>query len=275
MDIIINDTQKKSFDNVESSYSPIEPFYRNILLSILGSSESIPLANLLRSIYKRHGEWFIFTPIHWDVTHNDAMLTAFGKELGLSTTDSEDYMQQIYNFLKEDIEEILFHSPDIWLVKMRNAPKLYSPAPDDSCHHSLFPIISKMDDTHYWQRVFTEIQMFIASTQFTASSPRKDTCNGVWIWGHGAMPYRNTTLWYRDEALFSVLSEMGDAVFLEDSKADTVREGDIVILSQWDENLKALLQPSLKRYESQWYWNDMREVKPPNSLLRRLWRKVL
>lgn len=61
----------------------------NFLLNLGYNPENPPVADLLKKYHRLEGKWLVLTPVHWEATHNDAMVVALGKNLQLEQHESK------------------------------------------------------------------------------------------------------------------------------------------------------------------------------------------
>lgn len=187
MDVVINANK----DNPPAGTAPLtthSDFWLNALTQLGQDPVHTPLADLFRIHHKLDdGEWLIISPIHWQVTHNDAMITAYGDELNLDDAVARIWFAEISQFLAQDGFKLIYHSPYYWLLNAANKAPLTSPNLPLLKHQSLMPILAELDNTMYWQRLFTELQMFLASHPLNAARDRIIPINGVWFWGGGKL----------------------------------------------------------------------------------------
>ena len=87
--------------------------HNNALLQLLACFDydinTPPLADLLRTTHHLEGEWLILSPMHWEATHNDAMITAIGEELNLTDEQSNHWFNLYANFLAEESLLLKYH----------------------------------------------------------------------------------------------------------------------------------------------------------------------
>jgi hypothetical protein len=163
MDVIVNAIKPSSPPGVEALTTQHD-FWLNCLVQLGQDPLYTPLAELFRQqLNLEAGDWYIISPIHWEVTHNDAMISAYGDALNLSESLSRIWFEELSQFLAQDGFVLIYYSPAHWLMKVTNhtlVPALKSPNLKDMEHQSMMPVLATLDPTLYWQRLLTELQMF-------------------------------------------------------------------------------------------------------------------
>lgn len=131
-----------------------------------------------------NGDWIIATPIHWQATHNDAMIVALGDELQLTQDQAYAWFNVIAEFLAEVGISMHYHDCYRWLLSVDHKPTIISPSPYEIKHRSLMPFFAHMDPSHYWQGLLTEIQMFLSNHELN-NKQTPFTINGLWLYHQG------------------------------------------------------------------------------------------
>ena len=115
VDIIINaDLERKPASSIDIIH--YSNYYSNILACLAYDIDSPPLADLLRSYYGLEGAWLVATPIHWQATHNDALLRASAPNLKLSAHESCAWFEAFKEFIAVDGIESYYHNAHTWLI---------------------------------------------------------------------------------------------------------------------------------------------------------------
>ncbi|WP_131783399.1 hypothetical protein [Legionella gresilensis] len=185
MDVILNDN---NFSTAPQNSKPLITqgnFELNFLTTLGYESSQPPLGDLLRQYYNLEGEWLVASPISWQASHNDAFIVAANNDLELSDEESHAWFKEVEQFLIEENFSMYYHSPNIWLIKVTNKPPLNSQPVHLIMHKSLMPFLEEMDNTFYWQRIFTELQMFLSNHNYNQQRLNKPTVNGLWFYGRG------------------------------------------------------------------------------------------
>lgn len=312
MKIIIN----AELRDIPQKITPIKgfnDFWVNCLAALGYDPQYTPVADLLRRYHgERPGHWLVMTPVHGQVTHNDAMLIQAGESFHFTEAQSQIWFEEIQQFLAQDLFTFIYHDPVHWLVRLPDngsIPLPHSPNVQHILHQSLMPYLAALDPTQYWQRLLTELQMFMSAHPFnTAHSITRGevlSCNGVWFWGGGVLESDKDTAQLAnyvidDPALIEVFKqekvltprmlralcaesidpapkarEVEDGTsqcqpILKQQLARNISQEDVVIVSQADQSLLQELQYRNNRISCDWYWNNTAYHKKRRSLLQRL-----
>jgi hypothetical protein len=132
-------------------------------------------AQMLQKQHGLTGVWMIASPVHWEATHNDAMICYAGATLNLSDEASRRLLMMFADFIAEDNIRLHYHDATTWLLQAegRQAPKALPVS--QLLNQSIKPALHALEETPYWLRFMTEAQMF-----FSAQS---SIVNGLWVWG--------------------------------------------------------------------------------------------
>jgi len=138
------------------------------------------------------GAWLIVSPVHWEATHNNAMMVAAGEGLELSDEASKKLYTAFAAFLAEDNIQLHYCNASTWLLLCERevAPKtqpLYI-----ALQSSMHALLASLKSTPFWLRFMTESQMFLSGqVQGDAAYP----INGVWIWPAAQRKSIGSYLW--------------------------------------------------------------------------------
>jgi hypothetical protein len=256
MDVVINESKDNSPAGV-ASLTTQGDFWLNALAQLGQDPVNTPLADLFRFHHQlEEGEWLVVSPIHWQVTHNDAMIVAYGEELNLTEAVAPIWFAEISQFLAQDGLKLVYHSASCWLLNATGKAPLISPNLPVIKHQSLMPILAELDHTMYWQRLFTELQMFLANHPLNSARDRAIPINGLWFWGGGKLisesqqamrPIFTDDLIVSDSFAQSLAIDLDKVVFDEEPlvamaypKAETVEQ----------------LEQLTRKKTVNWYWNN-------------------
>ncbi|KTC96624.1 hypothetical protein [Legionella erythra] len=268
MDVIIN----SACDDIPARSIPLvtQGHYLTNTLAALGYDPvNPPLADLLRRYHKLEGDWLIATPIHWQATHNDAMIIAAGDELALNEPLAKIWFAEVSQLLKEDGFELVYHSPDLWLVNTGGKGAGQFPAIHSMLHQSMMPVLQNMGESMFWQKLMTELQMFMSTHPLNSAKNRSMPVNGLWFWGGGELHTdHHRPLLSNDDLLLTVFPAcrvLHEATF----PADSV----IVIGDGHPDAVTKLLKITAKTKRTQWYWNNAAYQCKRLPWWSRLWKK--
>ena len=125
------------------------------------------------------GAWLIVSPVHWEATHNNAMMVAAGVGLELSDEASKKLYTAFAAFLAEDNMQLHYCNAETWLLlcERETAPK--TQPLHIALQSSMHALLADLKSTPFWLRFMTESQMFLSGqVQADAAYP----VNGVWVW---------------------------------------------------------------------------------------------
>src|SRR3990167_8472896 len=194
MDVVMNASQD-NFPAGATTLNTQGDFWLNVLVQLGQDPMYTPLADFVRLYHHLdEGQWLLTSPIHWQVTHHDAMMTAFGDELHLDESVAHVWFAEISQFLAQDGLTLIDHSPYYWLLNAVGKAPLTSPNLPVIKHQSLMPILAELDSTMYWQRLLTELQMYLATHPLNTARDRVIPINGVWFWGGGHLRHSEASL---------------------------------------------------------------------------------
>ncbi|KTC74864.1 hypothetical protein Lbir_0654 [Legionella birminghamensis] len=270
MDIIINGLADDCPSNGKA-LATLGNYWFNVL-NILDSNPKNPaLGDFLRRYHQLSGDWIVASPIHWEATHNDAMIVAIGEMLELSDAEARDLFQEVQQFLKQDNLTAYFHDTHLWLIQLNDKPYLASQSLPHILHHSLLPILKNLDESLYWQRLFTEMQMLFSSR---SGLSLKDgfNANGLWFHGEGEFHFSaKRQILTDDKRLIEAFPGFIQAL----ESTDKLNKNTVICLQnpQW---LAALLDKAKnKGLAVQCYWNNIACQIPKQNRLIRLWRSLI
>lgn len=247
------------------------PTYGMALLNMLRGlgydAESPPLADLLQRQYNLEGEWAIVSPIHWQASHNDALIVAVGKELALTQEESQKWFRLFDDFFAEEGMLMQYHTPDLWLISISNKPALNAKPAYLLRQRSLLPQLATLDDSLYWQKFITESQMLLASL------PNNGTFNGVWVWGNTKPSMTPTLKVCADNAFFETASLAALRTTLY-TPSIRLKDYQMLVLSDMSQ-LSDAHQQELKQLSVSWYWNNVACHQPKTNCLKRFWRHFI
>ncbi|MCL9684284.1 hypothetical protein [Legionella maioricensis] len=265
MDVIINSACDFIPEHSKSLVSQGKPILN--FLSCLGyGAADPPLADVLRRVHGLDGEWLILSPMNWMATHNDAMIVAADKDLQLDEGTLKYWFQLYSDYLAEEHIRLYYHDAETWLLHAINKPPIKAKPVHQLINHSLMPELAQLDSSMYWQKFFTEGQMFFAS------HPNKSLLNGVWLWGGAVLADKKKIPVCADEQFFSVAQICSENVTLYNPSVQ-LKQYSILLLSDVD-ILSKQHQEELKKMPVCWYWNNSAYALKDLNWLTRLWRNL-
>lgn len=240
--------------------------YWNLLVCMGYDPLNLPAAAFISQMDHLKGEWVVLSPIHWQATHNDAMITAIAQDLQLNTAQETYWFNQYKHYVASDGYQLHYHDQYLWLLQNPNNRSLHAKPAYQLVNHSLMPELAKLDPSMFWQKMFTESQMFFAS------QPNDSLLNGVWAWGNAPLAEHQSFTICAEQSLMQAASLCSkDVVLYHPSlnlkKFHTLLITDTTILS-------AAHQDQLNSMSAHWYWNNNAYAMRASNGLTRLWRKL-
>lgn len=275
MKIIIN----AELQDTPQKITPIisyKNFWVNCLAALGYNAHYTPVADLLRRYHgEEAGRWLIMTPVHGRVTHNDAMLVQAGDSFHFSEAQSKIWFEEIKQFLAADHFTLIYHDPAHWLVKLPDEGTVslpHSPNIQEVLNQSLMPYLAQLDASQYWQRLLTELQMFMAghplNTAQHISSGAALSCNGVWFWGGGVLDnIEQTPHFLTDDPVLLALFPHSQ---LWQEHQILMSQEKLVIVPVSHQRSIEILQHSNHRISCEWYWNNLAYSKKRLSWLQKI-----
>lgn len=267
MDVIVNAIK----DDVPVGSEPLHglgDYYANILVGLGYKSDHLPLAALLALYHQQPGHWLIATPIHWEATHNDAMIVAAGQALELTENESRRWFTEVAQFLHADHFQPVFHDAQTWLFNLDNKPKITSHSIQSVLHQSIMPLLNALDKTLYWQRLITELQMYLSTHPLNKERESKLAINGVWFWGEGELTIPHQRPFATDDEtllkLGSYISPLTPSI--------TLQKDHILVINDVKQIEFCHLDDKMRKNKIHWYWNNMAYSMPVGHWWSRLWR---
>lgn len=159
----------------------------NLLVCLGHKVDRAPVADILRKLHGLEGRWLVVSPIHWQVTHNDAMIVAFGHDLGLDEKSGRDWFAAFTKFVVNQGMKTHYHNPYTWLMQVEDNLTINSKSVATILHKSIMPELEKLDSTLYWARFITESQMYLSNHPLNKLNNTCYPINGIWVWGGGSL----------------------------------------------------------------------------------------
>ena len=110
-------------------------FYHNILSCLGYDASKPPVADLLRQFHGLDGSWVIASPIHWQATHNDVMLTAVGENLHVSEHEGALWFEALVDLVLPLNMRCFKHNAYTWLIQLTDAYLAPNAAPVHTLSH--------------------------------------------------------------------------------------------------------------------------------------------
>jgi hypothetical protein len=237
----------------------------NLLVSLGYNPLDFPFADALRRFHHLEGSWLVLTPAHWQASHNNAIIAAYGKELELSNTESHDWFKLFADYLAVDGIELYYHDASTWLLSAHDKPPLNAKPISQIINQPLMHELAQLDSSMYWQKFFTESQMFFAS------QPNESALNGVWLWGGAPLIEKDRSICV-DEHFMALAQICSSNVTLYNPSVN-LKKFKILLMNNLD-NLSEHHKEQLKKIPSRWYWNNSAYAVNNYNWFTRLWRNL-
>ncbi len=228
-------------------------YHHNILLCLGYKPDNLPLANFLALYQQLPGRWLVASPIHWQATHNDAMIVANGQELELTEQESRLWFSEVAQFLHADQFTPVFHDAHTWLFKIDDKPQITSQSPLTILHQSIMPILTRLDTSFYWQRLITELQMYLTAHPLNEKRQPKLAINGLWFWGEAEFSFSgNRTVVTDDEVLLNHTHQFSPL-----TPMTVIKKNHLVIINDPKQIEFCNLTAKMRKNKVHWYWNNL------------------
>ncbi len=265
MDVIINACCDKELPlsvPIEKSDSIAEQ-----LLYCLGyTQQTMPLAAVLAKTRQLTGAWAVITPCHWEASHNNVMLTAYGKQLHASKPQWQDCFDRLIHHWSESIE-FYCYDEETWLLSSPRLSALQAQPVAQLIGLPLMPALANLDSTLFWQKFFTESQMFFAT------HPNDNPINGIWVWGQGELMANDHRIICADN-YFLPLAQACSASAIELHSQLDLSTVEILLLPHLDV-LSEKQQKQIHQKARRWYWRDHAYTCKKASWFTHLWRALI
>lgn len=254
MDVVVNDSKEHPPAGSEPLVGQ-ENYYQNILVGLGFKSENLPLAKFL-SLYHHlpEGQWLVASPIHWEATHNDAMIVATGSGLDLDDSESRLWFAEVARFLQDDHFEPFFHDGQTWLFRINGKPQITSRPVQSMLHQSIMPTLNSLDSSLYWQRLITELQMYLSAHPLNLQRENKLPINGLWFWGEGEFKIIEKRPAATDD---EKLLNLGLAEISALTSETIIEKNHLIIINDQKEIELCHLNDKISKNKVHWYWNNL------------------
>lgn len=267
MDIVVN----AAVDELPAGHASIPHqgnFYPTVLTRLGYPENSPPVADWLRRYHHLEGHWLIASPIHWQATHNDAMIIACGDMLQLSDVESRRWFSAFAELTAAENITIIYHDAHTWLLRCDDRPPITARPVHQLLHQSLMTELRALDETLFWQRFITESQMFFSSHSLNQSRLGSYSINGIWLWGNGELHAPG------QRPLFGANEKLVQLAKLLSTNAHafdwTIIKNSVLLFDTLNKQDEHTLQQHFKKNNVHWYWNNMAYTSKPKTWLQRL-----
>lgn len=240
-------------------------FLHNCLTSLSYNEQSPPIAQVLQKMHHLQGTWLVVSPIHWQASHNDAMIIAQGKDLNFSKEEALLWFQAVAEFLLIDNIELHFHDKTTWLMKCDSLPPITSKPVHSLVHQSLLTEVQQLDETSFWARWLTEAQMYLSSHSLNNRRANVIPINGLWVWGAGDIlpKQQHSIIWRGKQSEFIAHLFSDNAV--EYHHQYIYQKTSMLLFDNLALEDMAFLEKGFGKLSTRWFWNDCAYITTPKK----------
>jgi len=128
--------------------------FKRVFSHFLASLKRSPAKRLARQ-HQLAGTWAIVSPIHWDATHNDVIITK-------QVETSREIFNAFQSFVAEEGIQLYYHNASTWLIQCQQPFPKTRPL-SKVLQRSMQPELNVLAKHPHWMRFFTEAQMFLSA----------------------------------------------------------------------------------------------------------------
>ncbi len=143
------------------------------------------------------GWWLQADPVHM-LADRDQLFLSASSLLGLSQNEADQLITELNNVYKDDGWQFFAPSPQHWYLKLPESLSLHTVPTAEAMGRRVGEILPQGTDAMMWQRVMTEVQMLLHSSNVNMqrSAEGQLTVNALWFWGGGHLPQTyHTSQW--------------------------------------------------------------------------------
>ena len=265
MDIIINATRDAAPEGCVPI--PAQGHYYHHLLACLGYPISAPpVADLLRRYHGLEGTWLVASPIHWQATHNDAMILACDAMLDLSDEESRHWFDAWAASLPPDEFQLHYHDAYTWLIQTKNPHPIHALPVHALLQKPMMQHLKALDTTLFWSRWLTENQMLFSSHPLNDARKDAYAINGVWIWGAGQLTAPvSRPIVCGDEASYHLAGLVSTRVCRYAPEQAYAKNTLVLSVADAPFNNRTV----------RWYWNNLAYLNKGSCGIIRFWRSLI
>ena len=273
MDVLINaaiDALPEGCESIDQQGN----YYHQMLTCLGYPKEAPPVGDLLRRYHGLKGEWLVASPIHWQATHNDAMIIASGPSLQLTEQESRIWFAELSQFASIVDIHLHYHDAYTWLIQSDDKPPVTSKPVHQLHHQSMMPELKKLDETMFWQHFITENQMFFSDHPLNRARTHSPTINGLWLWGAGQLhgPVQ-TPLVCADEKLLRLAHVLSTNTTLYAPEHPIAKQS-VLLFNELSLSERTAIETRLKKDSARWYWNNLAYLRQPKRWWSRFSKRV-
>lgn len=175
--------------------APLHPdFYTSLaeLFPLSHVSADLPVAPLSAhgdGIEVSDGWWLCVDPVHMVADRDQLYLSAF-EILEVTQSEADAVVAELNRLYADEGWKFAAPSPQRWYLRLPQPLAMQTIPTQAAMGCRVGEVLPKGDDALYWQRVMTEIQMVLHSSQVNARRSENGLLeiNSLWFWGGGELP---------------------------------------------------------------------------------------
>lgn len=157
-----------------------------------GEGEELPLAALSAmgdGLSAGDGWWLHADPVHL-VADRDQLFLSASRALQLTQLEADEMVAELNRIYNDDGWHFVAAAPQRWYLRLPHPMAIRLIPTEDAMGRRVGEVLPQGDDALNWQRVMTEVQMLLHTSQVNVTRNAKGTLavNGVWFWGGGILP---------------------------------------------------------------------------------------
>lgn len=172
------------------------------LFGIAASQESdLPVAALsLRAggSIAEGGTWLCADPVHFIADQSQVYLTN-PLQLPISEEEAESLIAELNRFYADEGWQFVMTGPHRWYLHLPQHQSIRTVPLRQAIGHAIGPMLPQGEGQVHWHRLMNELQMLLHGSRVNLEREAvgKQTINGIWLWGGGALPAASDSLPWR------------------------------------------------------------------------------
>lgn len=224
------------------------------------------LADNLAGASDADAYWLRIDPVHLEVVMGGLLLRPTAG-LQLAMSESRALIADINQHWQADGLQIQTVNPNRWYLRLAQTPNLRTTPLDQMVGEYLTPNLPRGADARRLLQQINEVQMLLHShpVNLSRENDGRPLLNGLWLWGGGTLPARNTVfdLIVGDDFETLALAHHSGANFVKQptSMAALPKCSHVLaVLTQSDANLESDVSVGLEQLERDWFKPLLRQL---------------
>lgn len=144
------------------------------------------------------GWWLHADPVHL-VADRDQLFLSASMALQLTQSEADELLVDLNRVYNDDGWHFVAATPQRWYLRLPHAMAIQTIPTDEAMGRRVGEVLPQGDDALNWQRVMTEVQMLLHTSQVNVTRNARGTLavNGLWFWGGGTLPLAEGTVKWR------------------------------------------------------------------------------